>query len=171
LTVFRWADFERAAPDLAVEVRAVIDRSGFVLVGTIRRDGTPRISPVEARVVQGHLMLVLIHGTHKARDLLRDPRLVLNSPVFDAADPGCELKLRGRAVAVEDRALLEATANATEAASGWRPPADWHFFSVEIEDVALMEWDRGALAMTRWTAERGLERTTRPAPLLDEPRR
>jgi len=171
LTVFRWADFEHAAPDLAVEVREVIDRSGFVLVGTIRRDGTPRISPVEARVVQGHLMLVLIRGTHKARDLLRDPRLVLNSPVFDAADPGCELKLRGRGVAVEERGLLEATVNATEAASGWRPPADWHFFSIEIEDVALMEWDHGALAMTRWTAERGLERTTRPAPLLDEPRR
>jgi len=171
LTVLRWADFEGAAPDLAVQARELIDRSGFVLVGTIRRDGTPRISPVEARVVQGHLMLVMIRGTHKARDLLRDSRLVLNTPVFDPADPGCELKLRGRAVSVEDRGLLEATANATEAASGWRPPADWHFFSVGIEDVALMEWDRGALAMTRWTAERGLEGTTRSAPLLDEPRR
>jgi hypothetical protein len=149
----------------------LIDRAGFVLAGTIRRDGTPRISPVEARVVQGHLMLVMIRGTHKARDLLRDARLVLNTPVFDAADPGYELKLRGRAVVTEDRGLLQATANATEAASGWRPPADWHFFSVEIEDVALMEWDRGALAMTRWTAEHGLERTARPAPLLDEPRR
>jgi hypothetical protein len=171
LTVFRWADFEGEAPDLAVQVRELIDRSGFVLVGTIRRDGTPRISPVEARVVQGHLMLVLIRGTHKARDVLRDSRLVLNTPIFDPADPGCELKLRGRVVAVEDRGLLEATANATEAASGWRPPADWHFFSVVIEDVTLMEWDRGALAMTRWTAERGLERTTRPTPLLDEPGR
>jgi hypothetical protein len=171
LTVFRWADFEGAAPDLAVRVRELIDRSGFVLVGTIRRDGTPRISPVEARVVQGHLTLVMIRGTHKAHDVLRDSRLVLNTPVFDPADPGCELKLRGRAVVVEDRGLLEATANATEAASGWRPPADWHFFSVAIEDVTLMEWDRGALAMTRWTAERGLERTNRPAPLLDEPRR
>lgn len=171
MTVFHWAEFERVAPDLALQVRELIDRSGFVLVGTIRRDGTPRISPVEARVVQGHLMLVMIRGTHKARDVLRDSRLVLNTPVFDPADPGRELKLRGRAVAVDDRGLLDATANATEAASGWRPPADWHFFSVEIEDVALMEWDRGALAMTRWTAERGLERTTRPAPVLDEPRR
>jgi hypothetical protein len=169
--VFRWADFESAAPELAARGRELIDRSGFVLLGTIRRDGTPRISPVEARVVQGHLMLVMIRGTHKARDVLRDPRLVLNTPVFDPADPGYEFKLRGRAVAVEDQGLLEATAEATEAASGWRPPVDWHFFSVEVEDVALMEWDRGALVMTRWVAERGLERTTRPAPLLDEPRR
>jgi hypothetical protein len=171
LTVFRWADFQSAAPELAAQGRELIDRFGFVLVGTIRRDGTPRISPVEVRVVQGHLMLVMIRGTHKVGDVLRDPRLVLNTPVFDPADPGCELKLRGRAVAVEDRGLLEAAAEATEAASGWRPPADWHFFSVEVEDVALMEWDRGALAMTRWVVERGLERTTRPAPLLDGPRR
>jgi hypothetical protein len=169
--VFRWADFESAAPELATQGRELIDRFGFVLVGTIRRDGTPRISPVEARVVQGHLMLVMIRGTHKARDLLRDPRLVLNTPVFDPADPGYEFKLRGRAVAVDDPAQLEATVRATEAASGWRPPADWHFFSVEVEDVALMEWDRGALAMTRWAGERGVERLTRPAPLLDEPRR
>jgi len=169
--VFGWADFESAAPELAAQGRELIDRQGFVLLGTIRRDGTPRISPIEARVVQGHLMLVMIRGTHKARDVLRDSRLVLNTPVFDPADPGCELKLRGRAVPVEDRGLLEATARATETASGWRPPADWHFFSIEVEDVALMEWDRGALAMTRWTDERGVERLTRPAPLLDESRR
>jgi pyridoxamine 5'-phosphate oxidase-like protein len=171
LTVFRWADFERAAPDLAAQGCALIERFGFVLAGTIRRDGTPRISPVEARVVQGNLMLVMIRGTHKARDVVRDSRLVLNTPVFDPADPGCELKLRGRAVAVEDRGVVEATANATEAASGWRPPAHWHFFSIDVEDVALMEWDRGALTMTRWTRERGLERLTQPAPLLDEPPR
>ena len=169
--MFRWADFESAAPELAAQGRELIDRQGFVLLGTIRRDGTPRISPVEARVVQGHLMLVMIRGTHKARDVLRDSRLVLNTPVFDPADPGCELKLRGRAVVVEDRDLLEATVKATEAASGWRPPANWHFFSVEVEDVALMEWDRGALAMTRWAGERGIERLTRPAPILDAPRR
>ena len=169
--MFRWADFESAAPELAAQGRELIDRHGFVLLGTIRRDGTPRISPVEARVVQGHLMLVMIRGTHKARDVLRDPRLVLNTPVSDPADPGRELKLRGRAVVVEDRGLLEATVKATEAASGWRPPADWHFFSVEVEDVALMEWDRGALAMTRWAAGRGIERLTRPAPFLDAPRR
>ena len=169
--MFRWADFETAAPELAARGLELIDRFGYVLLGTIRRDGTPRISPVEARVVQGHLMLVMIRGTHKARDVLRDSRLVLNTPIFDPADPGSEFKLRGRAVVVENRGLLEATTKATEAASGWRPPADWHFFSVEVEDVTLMEWDRGALAMTRWAGERGLERLTRPAPRLDEPPR
>jgi hypothetical protein len=48
---------------------------------------------------------------------------------------------------------------------------DWHFFTVDLEDAALMDWDRGELTMTRWSRERGLERLERPAPLTDEPRR
>jgi hypothetical protein len=171
LTVFGWADFETAAPELAARGRELIDRFGYVLLGTIRRDGTPRISPVEARVVEGHLMIVMIRDTHKARDVLRDPRLVLNTPISDPADPGSEFKLRGRVVVVEDRDLVEDAANATEAASGWRPPVDWHFFTVDLEDAALMDWDRGELTMTRWSRERGLERLERPAPVTDEPRR
>jgi hypothetical protein len=171
LTVFRWADFETVAPELAARGCDLVDRFGYVLLGTIRRDGTPRISPVEARVVEGHLMLVMIRGTHKARDVLRDPRLVVNTPITDPADPGSEFKLRGRAIAVDDRDLMEAAATATEVASGWRPPTDWHFFTIEVEDAALMDWDRGELTMTRWSRERGLERLTRPAPVLDKPRR
>lgn len=116
-------------------------------------------------------MIVMIRGTHKARDVVRDPRLVLNTPITDPADPGSEFKLRGRTVAVDEPNLIEATATATETTSGWRPPADWHYFEVEVEDAALMDWDHGALTMTRWSRERGLERRTRAAPVLDEPSR
>lgn len=70
--MFQWANFEAAAPLLAAHGRELIERFRFVLVGTIRSDGTPRISPVEAHIVRGHLMLVMIPGTLKARDLLRD---------------------------------------------------------------------------------------------------
>ncbi len=79
--MFQWADFEAAAPELAAQGRELIESFRFVLAGTIRRDGTPRISPVEAHIVGGHLMLVMISGTRKAGDLLRDPRILLNSPV------------------------------------------------------------------------------------------
>jgi pyridoxamine 5'-phosphate oxidase-like protein len=114
----RWADFEAAAPELAAEGRELVERFRFVFVGTIRRDGTPRISPVEAHVVGGQLMLVMIRGTLKARDVLRDCRVALNSPVVNPDDPGAEFKLRGRVVEVDDEALRDATAGAIEAASG-----------------------------------------------------
>ena len=114
----RWADFEAAAPELAAQCRELIERFRFVLVGTIRRDGTPRISPVEAHIVHGYLMLVMIFGTLKARDLLRDSRILLNSPIMHPDDPNSEFKLRGCAVEIQYQALREATAEAIKAASG-----------------------------------------------------
>jgi hypothetical protein len=93
--MFPWADFETAAPLLAAQGRELIERFRFVLVGTIRSDGTPRISPVEAHIVRGHMMLVLIPDTLKARDLLRDPRILVNSPIIHPDDPNAEFKLRG----------------------------------------------------------------------------
>ena len=86
----RWADFETAAPELERDARSVIERHGFVYVGTVRRDGAPRISPVEAHIVRGRLMLVMISGSWKARDLAGDPRVTLQSPVPSAGDPGVE---------------------------------------------------------------------------------
>lgn len=162
-----WADFEAAAPEVAEQGRELIDRYGFVLAGTIRKDGTPRISPVEARVVEGHLMLVMICGTLKARDILRDPRIVLNTPFVDLSDPIAEFKLRGRVTEVGDPGLRAAAADATEAASGWRPRDDWHVFSVDVEDAAFIYWEGGVMRMTRWTCDGGVQTTTRPVAVLD----
>jgi pyridoxamine 5'-phosphate oxidase-like protein len=167
--VFCWSDLENAAPEVAARGRERIERFRFVYVGTIRKDGTPRISPVEAHIVRGHLMLVMIAGTLKARDLRRDARLVLNSPVFDPADPGAELKLRGRAVEVDDGGLRRATADAIEAASGWRPPDDWHFFAVDIEDASHIAWEGGVMDMTRWSRDAGVRRDRRPVAVLGPP--
>ena len=167
--MFRWADFETAAPQLAAQCRELIERFRFVLVGTIRHDGTPRISPVEAHIVQGHLMLVMISGTLTARDLLRDPRILLNSPITHPDDPNSEFKLRGRAVDIQDQVLREATAGAIKAASGWRPPEGWHFFSIDIEDAAFIAWEGGVMQLTRWNRYRGLDHITQQTAVLDEP--
>ncbi len=164
--MFRWADLEAAAPELAAEGRRLVEQFRFVLAGTIRRDGTPRISPVEAHIVRGNLMHVMINGTLKAGDLLRDPRIVLNSPVTHAGDPNAEFKLRGRAVEVRAQPLREATADAIEAASGWRPREEWHFFSVDIEDAAFISWQSGVMEMSRWTRAGGLDHVRRPVAVI-----
>ena len=167
--MFHWADFEAAAPELAAQGRELIERFRFVLAGTIRRDGTPRISPVETHIVSGHLMLVMISGTRKAGDLLRDPRILLNSPVTHPGDPNAEFKLRGRVVEIQDRALREATASAIKATSGWQPPQAWHFFSIDIEDVTFIAWQAGEMQMARWNRDRGLDHVTRPTAVLEDP--
>jgi hypothetical protein len=156
----RWDDFEAAAPGLGPSARSVIERFGFVYVGTVRRDGAARVSPVEAHVVAGHLMLVMIAASRKACDLVRDPRVTLQSPVMDPRDPGVELKLRGR-VSEVDAGQRAATANVVEASSGWRPQPSWRFLSVDLEAVAVLAWEEGELVLTRWDRRRGLRPAAR----------
>jgi predicted pyridoxine 5'-phosphate oxidase superfamily flavin-nucleotide-binding protein len=151
----RWAAFETAAPELAAQAREVLVRDRFVLLGTIRRDGAPRISPVEAHLAGGELMLVLIAASQKARDVARDPRVTLQSPVFDARDPGVEVKLRGRVVAV-DAAQRAAAADVVERSSGWRPRESWSFLAVDADAMAVIVWEAGEMVLGRWDARGGV---------------
>jgi hypothetical protein len=139
-----WAEFEQAAPELAAIGRERIERHGFVLLGTIRRDGTPRISPVEVRFLEGQLAMNLVHGSTKERDIRRDPRILLHDPVLSSDDPADEFKLRGRAVEIEDERLREAV-------KLWDPPPEFDAFSLDLEDVAFVEWEQGTMRISRWT--------------------
>ena len=56
----RWSEIERSQPRLAELGRHRLLGPGVVLVGTIRRDGTPRISPVEPFVMDGDLWLIMM---------------------------------------------------------------------------------------------------------------
>ena len=117
----RWADFERAAPGLAGLGRERLLAPGVVLVGTIRHDGSPRISPVEPFVLDGQLWLSMLWGSHKAADLDRDPRVLVHSIVTSRDGGDGEFKLRGWCRAETDRTVLERYADAVSAALGWRP--------------------------------------------------
>jgi Pyridoxamine 5'-phosphate oxidase len=140
---------------------------GFVFLATVRKDGGPRVNPVEAHFVEGELTHALMPRSAKALDLLRDPRAYLHTPVLDAAlgRPG-EFKVRARAVKVQDESLRELIRDEVERSSGWRPAADWHLFRIQIEGAAYHEYDQGAdvHVMKTWTPERGYESTTRTIP-------
>jgi hypothetical protein len=150
-----WAEVEAAAAELGALGRALIERHGFLLLGTLRADGAPRISPVEAHLVGGELALALIPRSHKARDLARDPRITLQSPVADAGDPGEELKVRGRVVTVSRAAERAAIAGAVAARSGWRPAESWLLVTVDVEAAAHIEWIAGEMVLRRWSADGG----------------
>ncbi|WTX00226.1 pyridoxamine 5'-phosphate oxidase family protein [Streptomycetaceae bacterium NBC_01309] len=150
-----WSDFAQAAPDLARYARLAAERCGFVLVGTIRRDGTPRISPVEVHFVRHRLMLVMIAGSQKAQDLDRDPRLVLQTPVGRPAAPEPEVKIRGQVVDV-DETQRQATAAWIEAASGWRPRTTWRFFAVTLNAANYVEWHKSEMTLSHWDNIDGL---------------
>jgi hypothetical protein len=141
-----WGDFEQAVPELAAAGRERVELHGFMLLGTIRRDGTPRISPVEVRVVDGELAMCLMRGSTKERDVRRDPRVVLHSPMLNSDDPNEELKLRGRLVEVADPHLRAAAAL-------WTAPPELDVFTLDVESAALVAWSKGEMTVQSWRTE------------------
>src|SRR5918996_1936496 len=107
-----WSEVEAAAPELAARVRATMDAHKHKVLATLRRDGSPRVSGIEATFTDGELWLGMMPGSRKAADLRRDPRLALHSTSVDPTEddpsawPG-DAKVAGRAVEVDDPALLE----------------------------------------------------------------
>lgn len=78
---------------------------GVVLVGTIRRDGSPRVSPVEPLLWNGDLWLSMGRSSRKAADLERDARILVHSIVTGREGTLGEDKVRGRAAPVDDVGL------------------------------------------------------------------
>jgi hypothetical protein len=86
--VVRWAEFADASPRLAEVGATRMEEPGVVLVGTIRREGTPRISPVEPLLWDGDLRLSMLFGSHKAADLQRDRRVLVHHRHQSGRRPG-----------------------------------------------------------------------------------
>jgi hypothetical protein len=158
-----WGELESAAPELARLGRQRLEQAGIALLGTLRRDGSPRINPVEPHVAQGHLLFAAMAGSTKARDLARDPRCTLHSTVSDPDGSEGEFKLYGRADEIRARELRNAAPDAWWVA---HPPEKAHVFSLAVDEAAFVSWDieRGEMNVRRWSRERGPGELTRRYP-------
>jgi len=156
-----WSAFASEAPELARLGQERFDAAGLVLVGTIRRDGSPRISPVEPLITDGELYLGMMWQSKKALDLVRDARCVLHSVVSKADASEGEFKLWGRArdvVGPEERARC---ADAYVAKINWRPSEPYHLFAVEIESASWIKSDGEGQLAVRWRPGRAAETSVR----------
>ena len=146
-----WEELEQAAPEIAAHGRELLERFQFVLVGTLTKDGSPRITPVEAYVIEGHLLANMIPRSLKARDLLRDPRLYLHAPVT-AKEGSPEFKLAGRAQVLTDETLKQKLSDLWWEAIEWRPAPDSHYFEFLAERAAWVTYDGEGQTSLRWRA-------------------
>jgi hypothetical protein len=155
-----WSEFAEAAPELSRFGEERFKSTGLALVGTVRKDGLPRISPVEPLIVDGQLYLGMMWRSRKALDLLRDPRCLVQTVVCNRNDPAEDLKLRGVAVDVRDPETIERYCQALKEAIDWRPEGQFHLFALDIEsatfikylpngDQQLVEWQPGAAPRER----------------------
>jgi pyridoxamine 5'-phosphate oxidase-like protein len=138
----RWEEFRALQPKLADLGRQKLGGPGVVLVATTRRDGTPRLSPVEPLFWRGDLWLSMGWRSQKALDLERDPRILVHNVVVDRQGSSGEYKLRGHARPELDPSLHQGYADTVARQLGWRPePGRFHLFRVDVEDVTFIRWD------------------------------
>jgi Pyridoxamine 5'-phosphate oxidase len=147
-----WQDVERAVPEFARRVQALFDAHRHKTIATLRADGSPRISGIEAAFDDGELVFGSMPNARKGADLRRDPRFALHSATIDPVEgseaqwPG-EAKIAGRAIA---------TGPSIEGSDGDRFRADIaevvHTHLNEQATMLVVEW---------WTPTRGLRRLER----------
>jgi hypothetical protein len=168
----RWSELEHAQPRLAELAQQRLITPGVVLVGTIRRDGTPRLSPVEPLVMESDLWLSMMWRSTKAADLLRDPRILVHSVITRREGSDGEFKIRGTARAENDPAVNRRYADTVAASLGWEPePGRFHLFAVDIDDVAFIRYDdaSGDQFVATWPPGREFVRRHTSATSVGEP--
>jgi hypothetical protein len=147
-----WQDVERTVPEFAQRIRTLFDAHRHKTIATLRADGAPRISGIEAVFEGGELAFGSMPNARKGADLRRDPRFALHSATVDPIEgseaqwPG-EAKISGRAIA---------TGAISDGPDGERFQADIaevvHTHLNETGTLLVVEW---------WTPARGLRRIER----------
>ncbi len=148
-----WKEFRRAAPALARKAEQLFGKSGVVLLGTVRKDGSPRISPVEPLLVLGELYVGMMWKSLKAADLLRDPRCTVHSAIRDRMAKDGEFKLHGRVRYIQDPAERKRYGQALYKKIGMNTEGmKYHLFAVDIQSAALFVNKSTYRVMKRWRA-------------------
>jgi hypothetical protein len=147
-----WHEVEHAEPEFAQRVQRLFDAHRHKTIATLRADGSPRISGIEAAFQDGELTFGSMPSSRKGADLRRDPRFALHSATVDPVEgseahwPG-EAKISGRAVHVGD-----ITAG---------PDGD-HFRAAVAEVVHThLNQEATKLVVEWWTPAHGLRRVER----------
>jgi hypothetical protein len=148
-----WGEIAKDAPDFCARVRRRFDMGTNKALATVRRDGSPRVSAVEAEFSDDEVTMGMMGGSLKLLDVRRDPRVALHSPTIDAPEndpdwPG-DAKLAGT--------LIE-----TGPAEGAVPEGSG-MFRLDITEAALTYVGTPAdhLVIESWHPGRGWRRDLR----------
>ena len=147
-----WREVEQAEPEFAERVRSLFDAHRHKTIATLRADGSPRISGIEAAFDDGELTFGSMSNARKGADLRRDPRFALHSPTVDPVS-GAEAEWPGEAkiagLAIPDNSAVT--------------DAEGDRFRADIGEVVLTHLNRVAtlLVIEWWTPEHGWQKRER----------
>lgn len=136
-----WAAFSADAPELAERIRARFAANLHHVIGTIRRNGAPRLSGTEVNIGPAAVTIGMMGGSRKLVDVRTDPRVEIHSaPLEDDLENG-DAKLVGR--------LIETPHSEPE-------HADAGSFELLLELVSLVQVASDELVFTTWRPVCGL---------------
>ncbi|MEV7293286.1 pyridoxamine 5'-phosphate oxidase family protein [Streptomyces microflavus] len=140
-----WSGFATAEPAFADTARRRFQLYKHHVLATLRKDGSPRVTGLEADFRFGELLLGMMPDSRKALDLRRDPRFALQAnPGPDAEMNDGDVRVSGRAVEITDPEFL---ARFIEDAA---PPEPFHLFRAELTEVVRIGLDGDSLVIESW---------------------
>jgi hypothetical protein len=156
-----WEEIVREAPELAAAVQARFDANRHKVLGTLRADGSPRLSGIEVTFRDGELWLGMMPDSLKALDLRRDPRLALHSATVDPELVEGDARISGLAVEATDAGAMTALVEGDTRHEDGAPAG--HVFRVDVTELMLIKIGEPAdhLVIESWHEGRGVERVER----------
>ncbi|MFE1171515.1 pyridoxamine 5'-phosphate oxidase family protein [Streptomyces sp. NPDC058773] len=153
-----WSGVEAVVPELAARVRERFGVYRHHVLATLRKDGAPRLTGLEADFRYGELWLGMMTGSRKVADLRRDPRFSLHANPGPGADlAGGDVRVSGRALEVTDPGTVARYAAAV------RPPEPFQLFRAELTEVVRTTTEHPYVVVETWApgrAPRTIRRTS-----------
>ena len=149
IEMLTWKEFEESAPEMArFGTQRMSDR--VMYIGTVRRDGYPRVHPFTPFVSEGHLFAFMEPTSPKGHDLVRDGRFTVHSLVKDWNGSDGEFTMTGRARLVEDAKMRETAIKGCP----YTPQSRYVCFEFLLEECMTNHYVGGKPQFARW-AEAG----------------
>jgi nitroimidazol reductase NimA-like FMN-containing flavoprotein (pyridoxamine 5'-phosphate oxidase superfamily) len=134
------------------EGRQRLEEAEIYWLSTVRPDGRPHVSPLLSVWLDEALYFCTGDDERKARNLARNPQCILTVG-GGGLHEGLDVVVEGRAVRVDEEAVLQRIADAWEAKYG---PA-WHYevrdgaaYVYRVAPVTAFGFGRGGYTQTRW---------------------
>ncbi|HJR91720.1 MAG TPA: pyridoxamine 5'-phosphate oxidase family protein [Acidimicrobiia bacterium] len=159
-----WKEFAAEAPGIAdIFVRRHTATGNLCMLGTLRADGYPRISPVEPRIFEDQLVVVGMPNTTKFNDLGRNPRLCLHTATVDTYVSEGDVKLWAEAHNLQDKDLHRRFADDLFAESGFdlRGEEFDPFYVADITGASSVELIDNQLVIAIWKPGEEVQKVTK----------
>jgi len=148
-----WHEFRQRAPHIAeIFERRHTATGNLCFLGTIRKDGSPRVSAMEPRIFEGELWIVGMPGTRKFADLARDARFEVHTATVDTQVTDGDAKVAGTIHHVDDVELQQRWLQDMFERTGYdlRGKVFTQFYAADITSASAVEVAGEHLDITVW---------------------